>query len=25
VGPEEIRHAQELVRLCDGLSRHELR
>jgi hypothetical protein len=24
VGPEEIRHAQELVRLCDGLSRHEL-
>ena len=24
VGPEEIRHAQELVRMCNGLSRHEL-
>ena len=24
VGPEEIRHAQEVVRLCDGLSRWEL-
>lgn len=24
VGAEEVRHAQELVRLCSGLSRHEL-
>jgi len=24
VGPVEIRHAQEVVRLCSGLSRHEL-
>jgi len=24
VGPEEIRHAQQVVRLCDGLSRREL-
>lgn len=24
VGPEEIRHAEELVRMCNGLSRHEL-
>ena len=24
VGPKEIRHAQELVRVCHGLSRHEL-
>lgn len=24
VGPEEVRHAQELARLCCGLSRHEL-
>lgn len=24
VGPKEVRHAQEVVRLCSGLSRHEL-
>ena len=24
VGPEEVRHAQEVVRLCSGLSHHEL-
>ncbi len=24
VGPEEIRHAQDVVRLCSGLSKHEL-
>ena len=24
VGPEEVRHAQEVVGMCSGLSRHEL-